>query len=47
MTNILDDIDETGIDRQESLSWAIHMLFTASAQAMKQKSPGAVVSFIR
>ena len=44
---IKDDIDETGIDRQELLSWAIQMLITASGQAMKQKNPGAVVSCIR
>ena len=44
---IKDDIDETGIDRQELLSWAIQTLITASGQAMKQKNPGAVVSCIR
>ena len=47
MTNILDDIDETGIDRQELLSWAIQTLITASGQAMKQQNPGAVVFCIR
>ena len=41
------DIDETGIDRQELLSWAIQTLITASGQAMKQKNPGAVVACIR
>ena len=44
---IKDDIDETGIDRQELLSWAIKTLITASGQAMKQKNPGAVVACIR
>ena len=44
---IKDDIDATGIDRQELLSWAIQTLITASGQAMKQKNPGAVVSCIR
>ena len=44
---IKDDIDETGIDRQELLSWAIQTLITASGQAMKQKNPGAVVTCIR
>lgn len=44
---IKDDIDETGIDRQELLSWAIQTLITASGQALKQKNPGAVVSCIR
>ena len=44
---IKDDIDETGIDRQELLSWAIQTLITASGQAMKQKNPGAVVACIR
>ena len=41
------DIDETGIDRQELLSWAIQTLIAASCQAMKQKNPGAVVACIR
>ena len=44
---IKDDIDETGIDRQELLSCAIQTLITASGQALKQKNPGAVVSCIR
>ena len=46
-SQIKDDIDETGIDRKELLSWAIQTLITASGQAMKQKNPGAVVSCIR
>ena len=41
------DIDESGVDRQELLSWSIQMLTTASGQAMKQKNPGAVVACIR
>ena len=44
---IKDDIDATGIDRQELLSWAIQTLIAASGQAMKQKNPGAVVACIR
>ena len=44
---IKDDIDATGIDRQELLSWAIQTLITASGQALKQKNPGAVVACIR
>ena len=44
---IKDDIDGSGIDRQELLSWAIQTLITASGQALKQKNPGAVVSCIR
>ena len=43
---IKDDIDESGIDRQELLSWSIQTLITVSGQAMKQKSPGAVVACI-
>ena len=41
------DIDETGIDRKELLSWSIQTLIAASGQAMKQKNPGAVVACIR
>ena len=44
---IKDDIEESGIDRQELLSWSIQTLMTAAGQAMKQNNPGAVVSAIR
>ena len=44
---IKDDIDESGIDRQELLSWSIQMLMAAAGQAMKQNNPGAVVACIR
>ena len=44
---IKDDIDETGIDRQELLSWSIQTLMAAAGQAMQQKNPGAVVACIR
>ena len=44
---IKDDIDGSGIDRQELLSWSIQTLMAAAGQAMKQKNPGAVVSAIR
>ena len=41
------DIDESGVDRQELLSWSIQTLMAAAGQAMKQKNPGAVVACIR
>ena len=41
------DIDESGIDRQELLSWSIQTLMAAAGQAMQQKNSGAVVSAIR
>ena len=44
---IKNDIDESGIDRQELLSWSIQTLMAAAGQAMQQKNPGAVVSCIR
>ncbi len=44
---VKDDIEESGIDRQELLSWSIQMLMAAAGQAMKQNNPGAVVSAIR
>ena len=46
-TQIKDDIDESGIDRQELLSWSIQTLMAAAGQAMQQKNPGAVVACIR
>ena len=42
-----DAIEESGIDRQELLSWPIQMLKAAAGQAMKQNNPGAVVGAIR
>ena len=44
---IKDEINETGIDRQELLSWSIQTLMAAAGQAIQQKNPGAVVSAIR
>ena len=44
---IKDDIDESGIDRQELLSWSIQTLMATAGQAMQQKNPGAVVACIR
>ena len=44
---IKDDIDESGIDWQELLSWSIQTLMAAAGQAMQQKNPGAVVACIR
>ena len=41
------DIDESGVDRQELLSWSIQTLMAAAGQAMQQKNPGAVVACIR
>ena len=44
---IKNDINESGIDRQELLSWSIQTLMAAAGQAMQQKNPGAVVACIR
>ena len=44
---IKDDINKSGIDRQELLSWSIQTLMAAAGQAMQQKNPGAVVACIR
>ena len=44
---IKNDIDESGIDRQELLSWSIQTLMAAAGQAMQQENPGAVVACIR
>ena len=41
------DIDKTGIDRQELLSWSIQTLMAAAGQGIKQKNPGAVVACVR
>ena len=44
---IKDDIDETGIDRQELLSRSIQTLMAAAGHAKQQKKTGALVSAIR
>ena len=44
---IKNDIDESGIDRQELLSWSIQTLMAAAGQAIQQKKPGAVAACIR
>jgi hypothetical protein len=44
---IKDDVDESGIDRKELLSWSIQTLMAAAGQPMKQVNPGGVVSAIR
>ena len=44
---IKDDIDESGIDRQELLSWSIQTLMAAAGLAMQQNNPGAVVACVR
>ena len=44
---IKNDIDESGIDRQELLSSSIQTLMASAGQAMQQKNPGAVVACIR
>ena len=46
MDQIKLDIDESGVDRQELLSWSIQTLMAAAGQAMQQKNPGSVVSAI-
>ena len=46
-TQIKDDVDETGIDRLELLSWSIQTLMSAAGQAKQQKNPGAVVACIK
>ena len=44
---IKDDVEESGIDHQELLSWSIQMLMAVAGQAMKQNNLGAVVGAIR
>ena len=46
-TQIKDDVEETGIDRLELLSWSIQTLMAAAGQAKQQMNPGAVVACIK
>ncbi len=43
---IKDDVDETGINRQELLAWSIQTLMAAAGVAKQQNNPGAVVGAI-
>jgi len=47
LTQIKEDVDETGIDRLELLAWSIQTLMSAAGQAKQQKNPGAVVACIK
>ena len=44
---IKNDIDESGIDRQEMLAWCVQTLLETAGQAKAQRNPGAVVAAIR
>ena len=44
---IKNDIDESGIDRQEMLAWCVQTLLGTAGQAKAQRNPGAVVAAIR
>ena len=44
---IREDVNQSGVDRQELLSWSIQTLMAAAGKAIKQNNPGAVVSAIR
>ena len=44
---IREDVNQSGVDRQELLSWSIQTLMAAAGKAFKQNNPGAVVSAIR
>ena len=44
---IREDINQSGVDRQELLSWSIQTLMAAAGKAIKQNNPGTVVSAIR
>ena len=46
-TQIKEDVDETGIDRLELLTWSIQTLMSAAGQAKQQKNPGAFVPCIK
>ena len=44
---IREDVNQSGVDRQELLSWSIQTLMAAAGKAIKQNNPGGVVSAIR
>ena len=44
---IREDVNQSGVDRQELLSWSIQTLMAAAGKAIKQNNPGAVMSAIR
>jgi len=42
-TEVREDVDATGLDRQEMLCWCIHQLMAAAGEGVKHKQPSVTV----
>ena len=44
---VREDVNATGVDRQEMLCWAIHQLMAAAGEGVKNKQPSVTVGACR
>ena len=46
-TEVREDVNATGLDRQEMLCWIIHQLMSAAGEGVKHKQPSVTVGACR
>ena len=46
-SEVREDLDATGVDRQEMLCWCIHQLMSAAGEGVKNKQPSVTVGAVR
>jgi len=46
-SEVRDDVNATGVDRQEMLCWCIHQLMAAAGEGVKNKQPSVTVGACR
>jgi hypothetical protein len=46
-TEVREDVDATGLDRQEMLCWIIHQLMSAAGEGVKHKQPSVTFGACR
>ena len=46
-TEVREDVNATGVDRQEILCWTIHQLMAAAGEGVKNKQPSVTVGACR
>ena len=46
-SEVREDVNATGVDRQEMLCWSIHQLMSVAGEGIKQKQPSVTVGACR
>lgn len=46
-SEVREDVDATGVDRQEMLCWCVHQLMSAAGEGVKNKQPSVTVGACR